>query len=71
MSVDTDREARYLRLFRQSARAFLIAGQVGDAGRMRAEEKSMRAFYAELGLSAQYSADIFIVELSRGQEKAA
>lgn len=65
MSIESDRDTRYLRLFRQEARAFLIASQLGDGGRMRSAEKSMLAFYDELGISAKYDAEIFLAEVSR------
>lgn len=63
MSIESDRDARYLRLFRQSARSLMVAAQLGDSGRVRAEEKAVRAYYDELGISAKYDAEIFLAEM--------
>ena len=65
MSIESDRDARYLRLFRQSARSMMVAAQLDDDARARAEEKAARAYYEELGISAKYDAEIFLAEMGR------
>lgn len=65
MTIESDRDARYLRLFRQSVRSLLIATTLGDSARMRFEEKTALAYYDELGISAKYDAEIFLAEMGR------
>lgn len=59
LQTTSERDRGYLNLFRAAVHRLRESGN-------RSDEKSARAFYDELSLSAQFDAEIFLAELGNG-----